>query len=149
MQQQQLDRLVLNSLQGLYEEETTNSFVSMAEQGNPAEAIAGTAMMLIGAQLNAAKQAGVEVDKRLIPVAANEISKHLGQLLLVAGVIDKESAKATMQEAAGLFKQQMMGGGNGEDGQMAEAPVPEAAAGMAPQPAPQGGLIQQAQQPGV
>lgn len=143
MEQQQalLKNLAINALGALYEGDMAKKFIQMAQNTNPASALAGTARMLIDSQVEAAKQGGVDLnDDDILNAGANEISKHLGKLLVIGGVVPEKELPAVMKQGAQEFMAALEVGEQQQMPAQAQPQMPQQGARQAP-----GGLIAQAQ----
>lgn len=97
-------KATLQALQFIHQKQTAQRFVQMAKQ-NPAAAISFTTAIAINAVMQAAQIGGVVLGMGYVKPIANQVSKYLGKMLVVAGVLKKEQLQQIMRQAGQMYEQ--------------------------------------------
>jgi len=97
------DRIVLQALRFIMQSEQASAVTQLAQQGDPAEAVAASAAMVLKQVVAAAQQAKKNITPAYLYPAAKEIMMHIIEMLVAFGVVPKEEARAVLGRAQNTF----------------------------------------------
>lgn len=138
---QQMQTMVKQAMGLLLEEQTADTIVAKAQQGNPQRMVTDLAVDLMGKLYEAATQAGQQIDMVTLMVTGLQIIGTLTEMLVAGGVLTEQDAP---QFVAGVSKMAIQKHNQAvQSGQMGQA---QAAPPQQPPGAPAGGMMGSAQQ---
>jgi len=103
------DKIVMQALSFLHQKEQAFHIEKMVKQGQPGEAIATAAATALRQIMAAAGQAGHQLTMKYIAPAGGEIIKHLIEMMVQFGAIQKGQAQQVLQQAQAIFQQIVAG----------------------------------------
>ena len=104
-EKQAYNTMVRQALSALYTPEMAQKVEEMAQQGNPAEAVASVTAIILKKIKEAAAGSGHELDMRYIEDGGNEVMGHVLEMLVAFKDIEQSQVASLYAEAKKIFMQ--------------------------------------------